>query len=103
MIILYTGSVNLSHPRRAITQTQIRTASPCVYALRACVSPNRKKRTLQSYPLRRGHQEEDLQMQIWVGWLGTEKYLPVEPKVRLQGYGYNPFCSHSSRCLAVPV
>ena len=27
----------------------------------------------------------------------------VEPKVRLQGYGYtyNPFCSHSSRCLAV--
>ena len=27
----------------------------------------------------------------------------VEPKVRLQGYGYNPFCSHSSRCLAVLV
>ena len=27
-----------------------------------------------------------------------------EPKVlRLQGYGYNPFCSHSSRCLAVLV
>ena len=25
----------------------------------------------------------------------------AEPKVRLQGYGYNPFCSHSSRCLAV--
>ena len=27
----------------------------------------------------------------------------MEPKVRLQGYGYNPFCSHSSRCLAVLV
>ena len=27
----------------------------------------------------------------------------VEPKVRLEGYGYNPFCSHSSRCLAVLV
>ena len=27
----------------------------------------------------------------------------VESKVRLQGYGYNPFCSHSSRCLAVLV
>ena len=27
----------------------------------------------------------------------------VEPKVRLQGYGYNPFCSHSTRCLAVLV
>ena len=27
----------------------------------------------------------------------------VEPKVRLQGYGYNLFCSHSSRCLAVLV
>ena len=27
----------------------------------------------------------------------------VEPKVRLRGYGYNPFCSHSSRCLAVLV
>ena len=27
----------------------------------------------------------------------------VEPKVRLQEYGYNPFCSHSSRCLAVLV
>ena len=27
----------------------------------------------------------------------------VELKVRLQGYGYNPFCSHSSRCLAVLV
>ena len=27
----------------------------------------------------------------------------VKPKVRLQGYGYNPFCSHSSRCLAVLV
>ena len=27
----------------------------------------------------------------------------VEPKVRLQGYGYNPFCSHRSRCLAVLV
>ena len=27
----------------------------------------------------------------------------VEPKVRLQGYGFNPFCSHSSRCLAVLV
>ena len=27
----------------------------------------------------------------------------VEPKVRLQGYGYNPFCSHSSRCLEVLV
>ena len=26
-----------------------------------------------------------------------------EPKVRLQGYGYSPFCSHSSRCLAVLV
>ena len=25
------------------------------------------------------------------------------PKVQLQGYGYNPFCSHSSRCLAVLV
>ena len=29
--------------------------------------------------------------------------LSVEPKVRLQGYGYNPFCSHSFRCLAVLV
>ena len=29
--------------------------------------------------------------------------ISVEPKVRLQGYGYNPFCSHSSRCLAVLV
>ena len=29
--------------------------------------------------------------------------MSVEPKVRLQGYGYNPFCSHSSRCLAVLV
>ena len=28
---------------------------------------------------------------------------PLEPKVRLQGYGYKPFCSHSSRCLAVLV
>ena len=27
----------------------------------------------------------------------------VEPKVRLQGCGFNPFCSHSSRCLAVLV
>ena len=27
----------------------------------------------------------------------------VAPKVRLQGYGYNPFCSHSTRCLAVLV
>ena len=27
----------------------------------------------------------------------------MEPKVRLQGYGYNPFCSHSSRCLEVLV
>ena len=27
----------------------------------------------------------------------------VEPKVRLQGYGYNPFCSHSSCCLEVLV
>ena len=27
----------------------------------------------------------------------------VAPKVRLQGYGYNPFCSHGSRCLAVLV
>ena len=27
----------------------------------------------------------------------------VEPKVRLQGYSYNPFCSHSSSCLAVLV
>ena len=27
----------------------------------------------------------------------------VEPKVRLQAYGYNPFCYHSSRCLAVLV
>ena len=27
----------------------------------------------------------------------------VEPKVRLQGYGFNPLCSHSSRCLAVLV
>ena len=30
-------------------------------------------------------------------------YFSVEPKVRLQGYGYNAFCSHSSRCLAVLV
>ena len=29
--------------------------------------------------------------------------ISVEPKVRLQGYGCNPFCSHSSRCLAVLV
>ena len=29
--------------------------------------------------------------------------LSVEPKVRLQGYCFNPFCSHSSRCLAVLV
>ena len=27
----------------------------------------------------------------------------VEPKVRLQGYGYNLFCSHSSLCLEVLV
>ena len=27
----------------------------------------------------------------------------VEPKVRLQGYGYSLFCSHSSRCLKVLV
>ena len=26
-----------------------------------------------------------------------------DPKARTQGYGYNPFCSHSSRCLAVLV
>ena len=26
-------------------------------------------------------------------------YKSVEPKVRLQGYGYSLFCSHSSRCL----
>ena len=29
--------------------------------------------------------------------------LSVEPKVRLQGYGYSPFCSHSSFCLEVLV
>ena len=32
-----------------------------------------------------------------------ECHFSVEPKVRLQVYGYNPFCSHSSRCLAVLV
>ena len=41
-------------------------------------------------------------------WSSSGKIMPrqhqsVEPKVRLQGYGYNPFCSHSSRCLAVLV
>ena len=29
--------------------------------------------------------------------------ISVEPKVRLQGYGYNLFCSHSSHCLEVLV
>ena len=29
--------------------------------------------------------------------------IAVEPKVRLPGHGYNPFCSHSSCCLAVLV
>ena len=34
---------------------------------------------------------------------GYRWLISVEPKVRLQGYGFNPFCSHSSRCLAVLV
>ena len=43
-------------------------------------------------------------MHLW-GFLDVVKRgnLSVEPKVRLEGYGYNPFCSHSSRCLAVLV
>ena len=33
----------------------------------------------------------------------SPKECNLEPKVRLQEYGYNPFCSHGSRCLAVLV
>ena len=40
----------------------------------------------------------------FLGGTSVERNSPEERfSGRLQGYGYNPFCSHSSRCLAVLV
>ena len=40
---------------------------------------------------------------VWKYAIARGHPTSVEPKVRLEGYGYDRFCSHSSRCLAVLV
>ena len=83
------GALKLGQREVTCCPLSLRTIRPHASS---CCKPNTLK--VHLWNLSSGHAE---------GSRNPERNKSVEPKVRLQGYGYNPFCSHSSRCLAVLV